>query len=76
MNITLQIEANGTITLPSQLCEALHIHAGDLLQWQLNDSGSAVVKPIQQSDHAYLAAVSDTLDEWNSPEDEEAWRDL
>lgn len=25
---------------------------------------------------SYLAALSDTLDEWNSPEDEEAFRDL
>ena len=25
---------------------------------------------------SYLAALADTLDEWNSPEDEEAFRDL
>jgi hypothetical protein len=33
------------------------------------------VRPVLSAD-SYLAALSDTLDEWNSPEDEEAFRDL
>lgn len=33
------------------------------------------VRQVQTAD-AYLAALSETLTEWNSPEDEEAFRDL
>ena len=33
------------------------------------------VREVKTAD-AYLAAVSDTMTEWNSPEDEEAFRDL
>jgi hypothetical protein len=33
------------------------------------------VREVRTTD-AYLAALSDTLSEWNSPEDEEAFRDL
>jgi hypothetical protein len=38
--------------------------------------GEAVqVREVRTAD-AFLAALSDTLSEWNSPEDEEAFRDL
>jgi len=76
MNITLQIDAGGNITLPAQLRDALQLHAGDLLQWELNEPGSAVVRRLPGGDESYLSAISDTLGEWSSPEDEEAWRDL
>jgi hypothetical protein len=33
------------------------------------------IREVRTAD-AYLAALSDTLTEWNSPEDEEAFRDL
>lgn len=33
------------------------------------------IREVRTAD-AYLAALSDTLSEWNSPEDEEAFRDL
>jgi hypothetical protein len=33
------------------------------------------VREVRTAD-AYLAALTDTLSEWNSPEDEEAFRDL
>jgi hypothetical protein len=35
----------------------------------------AEVREVRTAD-AYLAALSDTMSEWNSPEDEEAFRDL
>lgn len=76
MNVTLQVDANGRITLPAKLRDALHLHAGDLLRWELNDSDSALVRRLPSREDPYLSAVSDTLAEWNSPEDEEAWRDL
>lgn len=40
------------------------------------DRGRVVeIRQVLSAD-SYLAALSDTLDEWNSPEDEEAFRDL
>ena len=31
---------------------------------------------MDREEDCYLRAVAETLSEWNSPEDEDAWRDL
>jgi hypothetical protein len=46
--------------------------------WKRFQSRRGEVVPVREvrTADAYLAALSDTLSEWNSPEDEEAFRDL
>ena len=46
--------------------------------WKRFQSRRCEVVPVRevQTADAYLAALSNTLSEWNSPEDEEAFRDL
>ena len=40
------------------------------------DGKQVTVKKLELPSDVYLESVSDTLGEWSSPEDEEAWRDL
>ena len=37
---------------------------------------SGGIRKMPVADDAYLRGLAHTLDEWNSPEDEAAWRDL
>ena len=76
MNQTIRIENNGHITLPKAVCEALHTHEGDLLAWQIDDNNSVTLRRVTPSVDSYTAAVSATLTEWDSEEDDEAYRDL
>ena len=49
--------------------------AGDMLSFEAQGDHLVVRKTASAQD-TYLDSLSRTLDEWNSPEDEKAWRDL
>ena len=46
-----------------------------MLSFEVQSDHLAVRKAASAQD-AYLDGLSRTLDEWNSPEDEKAWRDF
>jgi antitoxin PrlF len=51
------------------------IEPGDLVAYELQ--GECIkLKRITPFDAAFHSAVSETLEEWNSPDDEEAFNDL
>lgn len=47
----------------------------DLVACEIEDGGVRVTR-VEPFDAAYRAALSQTLDQWGAPEDEEAFRDL
>ena len=55
---------------------AANLNAGDTLTFEVQTDHLVVRKMPVAQDGAYLRGLAHTLDEWNSPEDEEAWRDL
>ena len=70
-----RITSRGQTTIPKRVREAANLNAGDTLLFEVH-SDCLVVRKMSGVDDAYLHGLSQTLDEWNSPEDEEAWRDL
>ncbi|MFZ4525731.1 MAG: hypothetical protein ACOYOE_09325 [Chlorobium sp.] len=46
--------------------------AGDTLTFEVKGD-YLLIRKINLSDDEYLKGVSDSLNEWSSPEDEEAW---
>ncbi len=70
-----KLSTKGQITIPVDLRKALGIEPGDLVAYEL-DGKSVKLKRVEPFDAAYHAAVAETLEEWNSPEDEEAFNDL
>ena len=70
-----RITARGQATIPKRVRDAAGLAAGDLLSFEVQ-SDHLVVRKLPTADDAYLQGVSGMLDEWNSPEDEAAWRDL
>jgi AbrB family looped-hinge helix DNA binding protein len=75
MPLTSRISGKGQVTIPKKIRETLGAAPGDLIAYEV--AGNVVtLKRIGPFDAAYHAAVSQTLDEWNSADDDEAFRDL
>ena len=70
-----KLSAKGQITIPADLRKAIGIKPGDLLAYKL-EGKSVKLRRLDPFDAAYHAAVAETLEEWNSPEDEAAFHDL
>jgi AbrB family looped-hinge helix DNA binding protein len=75
MLLTSRISPKGQVTIPKKVRDVLGAETGDLIAYEVR--GNAVMlKRIGPFDAAYHAALSQTLDEWASAEDEKAFRNL
>jgi AbrB family looped-hinge helix DNA binding protein len=70
-----KISSKGQVTLPKEVREAVGLHPGDMIAYEVND-GVILLRHVESFDAAFHAALSNTLDEWATPEDEKAFRDL
>jgi antitoxin PrlF len=70
-----RISGKGQVTIPRKVRESLRAGAGDWIEYEVRDN-VVVLKRLEPFDRAFHAALADTLNEWSSPEDEEAFRDL
>lgn len=75
MTYRSRLSSKGQVTIPAEVREKLHLEAGDTVIYDVEDE-RAVLRRAEPFDIAYHASLSETLDEWASPEDEEAFRDL
>jgi AbrB family looped-hinge helix DNA binding protein len=71
-----KISSKGQVTIPADVRRKLHLETGDTLAWEIEADGRLWVRHLKPVEQDYLTAVSDTLSEWNSAEDDEAYRDL
>ncbi|OGS95984.1 MAG: hypothetical protein A3H31_03285 [Gallionellales bacterium RIFCSPLOWO2_02_FULL_57_47] len=70
-----RVTAKGQATIPKRIREAAHIREGDMLAFDMDSNNRIIIKRIDSVDPE-LSALQETLSEWNSPQDDEAWRDL
>lgn len=75
MMYTSKISSKGQITIPVRIRDAMGTIPGDLVVYEL-EGKEVRLRKVEPFDAAYHAAVAETLEEWNSPEDEEAFGDL
>jgi len=75
MVYTSRLTGKGQVTIPSEIRERLGIAGGDLVAYEVRDD-EVLLRRGEPFDAAFHAALTATLDEWSSPEDEEAYRDL
>ena len=71
-----RVTAKGQATIPKRIREAAHIREGDMLAFDLDSNNLITIKRIEPAINIELSALQATLSEWNSPQDDEAWRDL
>ncbi len=72
---TSRLTRRGQVTIPGEIRRSLGLDPGDLVACEVRD-GSIVLRRVEPLDTQFNIALSTTLDEWASPEDEEAFRDL
>ena len=71
-----RVTAKGQATIPKRIREAAHIREGDMLAFDLDCNNRIIIRRLESTIDSELSALQETLSEWNSPEDDEAWRDL
>ena len=70
-----RLRARGQTTIPKKIRDAANLRPGDVLAFEI-EGERLVLHKVTQGQDEYLQALSRVVGEWNSPEDEEAWRDL
>lgn len=76
MTAIAKITAKGQTTIPRTVRAALHVAPGDLISWDVDENGTAIVRRVRPIDLEYLRGIEATLTEWSSAEDEESYREL
>ncbi len=69
------LTSKGRATIPAEIRQALRLKPGDKLIFEIH-AHKAVLSKAEPFDYLYHAAISDSLSEWGSPEDDEAYNDL
>lgn len=72
---TSRISQKGQVTLPKKIRQIIGVHAGDILAYEVNKE-AVTIRRIEPFDAEFHATLSNTLDEWNTPDDEEAFQHL
>ena len=70
-----RITARGRTTIPKAIREAAGLREGDMLAFEVEGDHLRVCRIVPDRD-GYLLGLSGTMNEWASPEDEDAWRGL
>ncbi len=70
-----RLSSKGQVTIPKAIRDSLGVEPGDLVAYEMGE-GLVTLKRVESFDVAYHAALSGTLGEWASPEDNEAFRDI
>ncbi len=70
-----RLSSKGQVTIPKELRESVGLQPGDMVGYEVKN-GIISLTRIEPFDAAFHAALSDTLDEWVTREDDEAFRDL
>lgn len=71
-----KLSLKGQVTLPKEVRDALGLHPGDVVGYRIQGRGQVSLRRVEAFDAAFHKSLSKTLDEWSTPEDEAAFRDL
>ena len=73
--VVSRLSSKGQVTIPKKVRDLLGAEPGDTIAYEIQ--GNLVrLRRVDPFDEDFHRALSDTLTEWESPEDEEAFRDL
>jgi len=61
--------------IPAPVCKLLHLQAGDAVAFDIEDN-VVHLRKAKNIDLAFAQSLEATLNEWNSPADDEAYHEL
>ena len=71
-----RLTSKGQATVPATVRKKLNLKAGDTIIFEESAAGSVCLRKAEPLDLEFLSALEKTLSEWNSENDEQAYRDL
>ncbi len=71
-----RLTSKGQATVPAMVRRKLNLRAGDTVIFEESETGMVCVRKATPLDIEFLSALEKTLSEWNSENDERAYRDL
>lgn len=71
-----KLTSKNQATVPKPVRRHLHLKAKDQICYEILDDGRVVIRKAQPMDIEYLNALTHTLSEWNSDDDENAYKNL
>lgn len=63
-------------TVPKMVRDTLHLTSKDQIVYEILEDNTVIVRKATPLDKSYLKGLDHTLTEWNSDEDEKAYKDL
>lgn len=72
---TSKLTSKFQATIPEPVRKVLHLNAGDAIAFDI-ENNHIQIRKAQPADLAFAQALEDTLNEWESAADEDAYRDL
>jgi antitoxin PrlF len=73
--VTSKITSKGQVTLPKEVRKSLGLEAGDRLVYEV-EGKTVRLRKAEPFNAAWHEAIASTLEEWNSPQDDEAFSGL
>jgi antitoxin PrlF len=71
-----RLTTKGQATVPLSVRKRLHLKPGDTVIFEEPKAGTVRIRKAEPLDLEFLSALEKTLSEWNSKNDERAYRDL
>ena len=71
-----RLTSKSQATVPARVRKQLRLKPGDTLLFEENAAGGISIRRADPLDRSFLHALETTLSEWNSVNDERAYRDL
>lgn len=71
-----RLTTKGQATVPLSVRKRLQLKPGDAVIFEESEAGTVRIRRAEPLDLEFLAALEKTLSEWNSDNDERAYRDL
>jgi antitoxin PrlF len=71
-----KLTSKNQTTIPAPVRETLDLSAGDMLAFEVMDSGAVILRKWAPIDFEFVRALESTLSEWGTDEDDEAYHEL
>ena len=71
-----KLTSKNQATIPKEIREKLNLKPGDRITFEVSINNQIIIRKAKKFDLEYTKALSDTLSEWNSKEDEDAYGKL
>jgi antitoxin PrlF len=71
-----RLTSKSQTTVPAAVRKSLHLKPGDTVIFEETETGAVRIRKAEPLDLEFLSALEGTLSEWNSDNDERAYREL